>query len=216
MVNGKLLHDPDSEIDFNSNRLTSKMMENKGMSNTKVKSDQPSKTKLLFYYTNARSIRNKLDDFKLELIEKEPDIVGITETWLSDNDSDHILDDTGYEVIRRDRVDRKGGGVLLMIKSGIPYETDNTMDGLVGHHFESVWCSVKLENYQLKVGVCYRSGTTNDDDLLKQAFTSARNKAIIMGDFNYPDIDWVYETAKSSVSNKFIELLRENFMIQNV
>jgi len=216
VVGGEVIHGSESGIGFNSNILTSKMMENRGRNNTKVKSDQPSKTKLLFYYTNARSIRNKLDDFKLELIEKEPDIVGITETWLSDNDSNHILDDIGYEVIRRDRVDRKGGGVLLMIKSGIPYETDNTMAGLVGHHFESVWCSVKLGNYQLKVGVCYRSGATNDDDLLKQALNSARSKAIVLGDFNYPDIDWVYETAKSSVSNKFIELLRENFMIQNV
>src|SRR5215813_3014492 len=174
------------------------------------------RTKLSFYYTNARSIRNKLNEFKAELHEIQPDIVGISETWLTDKDSDLIMNNTGYAIIRRDRVDRKDGGVMIMIKSGIHYDIDHTGNNLTEHHFESVWCKIKLEQFPLIVWVCYRSGATNDDDFLKEALVAANSKSIIMGDFNYPDINWIHETTTSSISNKFIELLRENFLIQNV
>ena len=35
------------------------------------------------FYTNARSIVNKLDEYELYIDEEKPDIIGITETWLT-------------------------------------------------------------------------------------------------------------------------------------
>ena len=32
-------------------------------------------------YMNARSLMNKIDDFKAEIVSRDPDIIGITETW---------------------------------------------------------------------------------------------------------------------------------------
>ena len=41
---------------------------------------------------NARSIVNKLDLFHATVIEMKPDIVGVTETWATDNILDSELD----------------------------------------------------------------------------------------------------------------------------
>jgi len=46
----------------------------------------------------------------------EPDIIGITETWLNDkvNGAEVVIE--GYDLFRCDRLGMRGGGVLLYIK----------------------------------------------------------------------------------------------------
>ena len=69
-------------------------------------------------YTNIDGIISR----KLELIdylkEKKPEIVWLTETKLCEEIQTNIENDN-YNIQRKDRKDKKGGGVLLMIKSKI-------------------------------------------------------------------------------------------------
>ena len=96
---------------------------------------------------------NKLDEFKTEIVSRDPDIIGITETWGHKDvfDSEIVNDD--YNFYRKDRVGRKGGEVALLVKkifksSSIQQNTD----------IEAVWCRVSLDDgSSLKVGVIYRS-----------------------------------------------------------
>ena len=37
-----------------------------------------------------------------------------------------------------------------------------------------------------------------------------------MGDFNFPDICWIYNTADREPSQRFLECVRENFLTQLV
>ena len=68
---------------------------------------------------NARSVRHKVFDLQALLLTDCVDIIALTETWLDDNflDSELLLD--GYNIFRKDRSNRRGGGVLLAIKEQI-------------------------------------------------------------------------------------------------
>ena len=52
------------------------------------------------------------------MVVEKPDIVGITETWISTTTTDFEgeYDLLGYKMFKRDRIGKKGGGVLLYIK----------------------------------------------------------------------------------------------------
>ena len=63
---------------------------------------------------NARSIKNKMVELKEKV--REYDIMGITETWLTENNSLTIKE---YNVFRKDREDKKGGGLCLLVKKNI-------------------------------------------------------------------------------------------------
>ena len=89
--------------------------------------------------TNARSIRNKMEDFKASVaIEDDLGIIAITETWLSTAQRDFIGEYhlPGYAMFHRDRVQRAGGRVLLYIGRhlspvNVPIETEFEIVGAV-------------------------------------------------------------------------------------
>ena len=54
-----------------------------------------------------------VDDIKLH-------IIGITESWANNDITNAELGLEGYVMFRKDRIGRKGGGVLLYIKDTIP------------------------------------------------------------------------------------------------
>ena len=73
---------------------------------------------------NARSIVNKSGTIREEVIHKEVDILGITETWIRDGDEPVIIDMcppnyrfTGHQ--RPDDKGRRGGGVGFLLKSDL-------------------------------------------------------------------------------------------------
>ena len=46
----------------------------------------------------------------------DPHIIGITESWTNINITDAELGLTGYVMFRKDRIGRRGGGVILYVK----------------------------------------------------------------------------------------------------
>ena len=62
---------------------------------------------------------------------------------------------------------------------------------------ESVWYFIKLTSKdKLLVGVCYRAPNSNEDnnsklnEMLMQTQQAQVSNILVMGDFNYPQIDW--------------------------
>ena len=71
---------------------------------------------------NVWSLNNKLLDIMEHILDLDPDVVFLTETWLeSDNNSVTAEIKTyGYQLLhdrRKDREKEKGGGVGIMVKS---------------------------------------------------------------------------------------------------
>lgn len=89
-----------------------------------------------------------------------------------------------------------------------------------------MWCQVRLTNEDvLTLGVIYRSPNSppeNHDHLRSMIIEANELKSshlLIMGDFNYPDINWRTETIPPDVNNmatKFMECLRDCFLYQHV
>ena len=69
-------------------------------------------------YFNARSLSNKTCE--LQTMVTDIDLLAITETWLRPENLDcEILRENNFNIHRRDRTDRAGGGVLLAVRENI-------------------------------------------------------------------------------------------------
>lgn len=174
-------------------------------------------------YTNLRSIMNKskLDEIRYVLQNKGVDILGITETWLHEGIGDAEIAISGYKIFRKDRVKGakvRGGGVMLYIKEDLTVlETTDSQD----KSNESVWvrlmCS-KNKSKEIEVGVCYRSPSASAEEkssLWDSIKRHSRVNTVVIGDFNYGDIDWkvVHTTGEGQ---EFIDLINDCFLVQHV
>ena len=78
---------------------------------------------------NVSSLGNKMDCVIDHITDNKLDIVGITETWLSNNDKNNMLVmntclDSGYTLHHRPRnTSRKGGGVGVLINNRIKHQS---------------------------------------------------------------------------------------------
>ena len=62
---------------------------------------------------NARSIVNKKNKLNIMVEETDPHIIGITESLANTDITDAELGLTEYVMFKRDRIGRRGGGVIL-------------------------------------------------------------------------------------------------------
>jgi hypothetical protein len=86
---------------------------------TQHKSDQNSnvltttvhmeESSLVCLYLNARSLMNKISEFHATVYSLQPDVIGITESWATENVLDSELELTGYALFRYDRPVKKTG-----------------------------------------------------------------------------------------------------------
>ena len=89
---------------------------------------------------NARSIVNKRNELNIMVEDTDPHIIGITESWATPDISDAELGMTGYVMFRKDRIGRRGGGVILYIKKSIQaYEIKLEKEAECE---EAVWCNI--------------------------------------------------------------------------
>ena len=68
---------------------------------------------LKILYFNARSIKMKMEELKVMVEEKKPDIIAIVESWLNEDIVDSEINLTNFEMIRIDRKNeskQRGGG----------------------------------------------------------------------------------------------------------
>ena len=151
--------------------------------------------------------------------ELELDIVGVAETWLNKEVRDAEIALKDFKVYRKDRgeiKDSKGGGVLLYVR--------NKWNSFACEDFnksksESIFCKIIPERgNEIYVGVCYRSPNTLEleyAELFSNIRRAAEHQVLIMGDFNFPDIDW--ETLDAGGKAKdFVDLIQDCFLYQHV
>ena len=89
---------------------------------------------------NARIIINKKTELNIMVDDIQPHIIGITESWANNDITDAELGLEGYVMFRKDRMGRRGGGVLLYIKETIPaYEVQLQEEADCK---EALWCNL--------------------------------------------------------------------------
>ena len=172
-------------------------------------------------FTNARGLLGILDELKVTAMEKSLDIIGVAETWLTGEVDNAEIAIDGFRIVRKDRSEvKKGkhGGVLMYIRENI---TTRQCPDLNGSLSESVWCRVIHNRNNIDgvtVGVCYKSPAAEEqeiDELLLVMGKASKGEVLIMGDFNFPGVNWhTYES--DGHGERFRDFVLDNFLIQHV
>ena len=168
---------------------------------------------------NARSIVhvNKKNELNIMVDDIDPHIIGITESWANTDITDVELGLTGYVMFRRDRIGRRGGGVILYVNESIQaYEIKLERKA---DYDEAVWCKIVSGNSKLTIRLVYRSPNINEEDntTIQNAMKEvSKGEFIIMGDFNHGHIQWKSLESTGGEDQQFIFLIQDSFLIQHV
>ena len=168
-------------------------------------------------YTNARSIVNKVQELKLYVLDADPDVIIITETWTHSAISNDYLNVPNYYIAsRQDRSDTlngRGGGILIYVKS-IWKSCETTTQCDFNQH-----SSIKIAsgNDPVSIVVVYRSpnSTKTNNDSMIEMLKGVSGKVIVLGDFNFPAANW-NTLSGCTDSQPLIDLSLDKFWMQNV
>ena len=87
-------------------------------------------------------------------------IATINETWLS-KDNEHLLNIPDYNVVKKNRIGKKGGGVCILVHKSLYYKEVDTINNLKFRHIEQISIELKLQKKNLLVSSLYRPPNTN-------------------------------------------------------
>lgn len=145
-------------------------------------------------YLNAQSILSKVNDLEATAYDINPDLILVTESWCHKNISESVLRICNYELISDLRCDRQdtangiGGGLLVYARKGlVVLSIDKKSD-----FNQFVSFKVLSDDCELNIILIYRPPSCskdNNDKLCKIVEEAAKN-TILVGDFNFPSIDW--------------------------
>ncbi|XP_053897559.1 uncharacterized protein LOC128844145 [Malaclemys terrapin pileata] len=169
-------------------------------------------------YTNARSLNNKMGELECLVMKEDIDIIGITETWWTeDNQWDTII--LGYKIYRKDRTGRAGEGMALYVKENVESNEVKILSEFICS-IESLWIVISCSNKNITLGIYYRppdQDGDSDDEMLREIREAIKIKnSVIVGDFNYPHIDWEHVTSGRNAESKFLDTLNDCFLEQLV
>ena len=136
---------------------------------------------------------------------KSLDLIGLSETWLNKNIFDNEILPSNYTLFRKDRPSR-GGGVLIAVSNKFTCQTITSPDNL------EIICIKLMLPSPITFCVTYVPPNSTADyyDSLFNFLLHLHHisdKIIIIGDFNFPDIDWDLLSGSSPASNQFCDLV---------
>ena len=149
-------------------------------------------------------------------------VMCFTETWCNNEIPDAAISLPGYTLIRRDREsDKRGGGVICMIKNGIPYKRWNNLEE---EGLECIWLTLRpnkmpREFSHVILGVIYHPPQANNRELSRHITNAVdsllqrhpSSGIIITGDFNHFKDSYVTNAFKMKQLVK--EPTRENSVL---
>ena len=150
------------------------------------------------------------------------DLVFIVETWMSSIRRDALVVPPGYNIVRKDRTHKKGGGILVLYKSchtviDVLNEVSETveyicLDLLIPAHkkqlrFMCVYCPPDLSRR-----------TTYVKDLTDCIKVCKKNckEFYLLGDFNMPAINWKSLRSTTKAGEMFLDFCVETGLSQYV
>ena len=123
----------------------------------------------------------------------------------------------GYVMFRKDKMRRRGGGVLLYTKETIPaYEVQLPEEADCN---EAIWCKLVTGHTTITIGVIYRCPniTNQNNEIMDNAITEvSKGDCIIMGEFNHGNTKWDTLQSTGVEYQTFLCLKRDNFLTQHV
>ena len=188
-----------------------------------------SKSNVIVKTVNTTSVSDVRLGVMNHITDNKLDIVGITETWLSNNDKNSMLVmntclDSVYTLHHRPRnTGRKGGGVGVLINNRIIHQSRILHDKPEITSFESIELVITLGSVTIRLSVIYRMSPVKFKNGLKQGefcnefndylekLSCMNDNIVIVGDFN---IDWL--NTNGSERKRFYNILETFGFVQNI
>ena len=101
---------------------------------------------------NAQSLQGKLPELKNRIQQTNPHIIGITETWYNAATSCNT-EISNYRSIRKDRNDRRGGGLQIFVKEGMPFK-EITLNAYAQGKLEFIYIEIASQT-NFHILLCY-------------------------------------------------------------
>ena len=184
----------------------------------------PQSAKVILF--NAASICNKVHELSLLVATEKPDLVAVTETNCNTSIHDSLLHMKGYDLIRCDRHQGSKGGVLLLVRSTVAVCSIVLMAHPSGT-WEALKCDLQFTDNTLRVACIYRSPGNMDHNTENDFLTffnsiipnNSRKKILIVGDFNFPNIDWsslLVTKSSPTLATPFLDTVLNAALTQHV
>ena len=148
------------------------------------------------YYTNCMSLYNKMAELRQLVVDSDPHIVALTESWLTADILDGEISLPGYNIFRGDSNRGRSGGVTVYLRDNMPPSHVVQVNSIPS--LDQLWLQTKLRGTdKLLLGIIYRSPScpASTDAMLVQhildvVYRNPSTHLLIMGDFNLPTIGW--------------------------
>lgn len=171
-------------------------------------------TSLKILLLNARSVRGKLNE--IQVLSAEYDIICITETHLDPSFHNEMILGSSQKTIYRSDRDCHGGGVLLALATCLPQEQVILKESYFPVEVVCVKVGRPKDDNEFFIFCLYippkhtREAVAPLDDLLSFMISNfPGSNLLVVGDFNFPDIDWCNLQVRSGSSQKY---LHRNFL----
>jgi len=173
-------------------------------------------------YTNVDSFCNKRHELEICIHTYQPDIIGLTEINPKNTNYANITTQdfqlSGYNMY----INLAGRGSALYVRESY----DSAELNLHNCIDAATWCTMSLNNCdRLIIGTVYRSPNLSDEQntklirMMEEVSKMNSSHLLIMGDLNFPEIDWDNEISRTSIdhpSQNFLECFRDCFLHQHV
>lgn len=149
------------------------------------------KDKLSICGMNSQSIcakkMCKIDELRNIAMFSGVDIMCVCESWLKNEISDDTLKIDGYNIVRNDRKNRIGGGILIYLKSFLNYKVIKSSQENANPSTEFIFLEVAIGRDKVLLGCFYNTPNTDCPQLLYELLSSMKlqyEKLFLIGDFN--------------------------------
>ena len=176
-------------------------------------------------YTNADCLLNKMPELEARIQHENPHLIAITE--YKPKNARFIITDpelkiNGYQTLRTP-AEKNGRGCLVYIRNDL--EANPTE--MKTNYEDAIILEIRLTGHdKLMVGCIYRSPNSSEAknsallDLLKELEQANHTHKLIVGDFNFPQIDWrllqIDRIRDADVAEKFLDTVMENYWHQHI
>ena len=178
-----------------------------------------------FLLLNARSIKtcthncNQLQAYHNSMLIEKPALFGIVETWLNNSITDNELVCDNYSTYRKDR-NTRGGGILLNISNKFLSKRLINLECDTQNFNEIMICEMMYYNIKYVIVLCYRPPNAsiefniNFDKCLKNILDKGYKNICVMGDLNFPSINWDSVTSDEALASDFCEIIENYNLVQ--
>uniref|UniRef100_A0A8D9F2N7 Endonuclease/exonuclease/phosphatase domain-containing protein n=1 Tax=Cacopsylla melanoneura TaxID=428564 RepID=A0A8D9F2N7_9HEMI len=205
---------------INRTNLTQVNLDTKSHSTLTPTTNKNKKSEIEIFYQNIRGLRSRTNEFYINVLNQEHDILAIVETWLHPGIFDSEIIDSRYQVFRQDSdqsVTGKelGRGLLLAIRADLQPVLKPDWCVLTAE-LELLWVEITLGFTKLQVGLVYIMQSTRQEDVLTQLFDHLETKInlfpknlLLLGDFNIKYFPYNDQPTTDPLSLKMLDFITQ-------